>query len=205
METRRIRRHERRRIRRTAVMATSMAMIGVAAGNALPQSTTASLALLAAAVCCLALVAMRDPSRAPLHGLHRVVRLPLRTSLGAMVESFTSRLVGTLHAVFSGRLQPTPLVLDEPDDEAEEWWGAMATPRQEPLPVPLAPWPPARPPAAPLPAPVLAAPMASAHVPSQRTRSIGSRIAPLGTYLRRGKELLAKHHRRSTDGAGAST
>jgi hypothetical protein len=186
-------------------MATSMAIIGVAAGNALPQNTTASLALLAAAVCCLALVMLRDPSRAPLHGLHRVVRLPLRTSVAATMESFASRLVGTLHAAFSRRLQPTPLALDEPDDEAEEWWGAMAAPpRPEPPPAPLAPWPPASPPAPPLPAPVHAAPMPSARVPSPRTRPIGSRIAALGTYLRRRKELLTEHHRRSADGAGAS-
>jgi hypothetical protein len=169
-------------------MVASMTMIGVAVGTALPQSTTASLALLAAAVCCLFLVLLRDPSRAPLHGLHRVVRLPLRTSVVVMAESFTARLVGTLRAVFSRRTPLTPLVLDEPDDEAEEWWGATAAP------APLAPWPPARPPEAPLPAPVLAAPMASAHVSSPRLRSTKARIAHVRMHARRRIQSLTKHH-----------
>ena len=175
-------------------MATSLAITGVAIGTALPQSTTASLVLLAAAACCLVIVTVRDPSLAPLHGLHRVVRLPLRRSVAVAVESLTSRLVGTLRAAFSRRPKPTPILLDEPDEEADEWWGATA-----------APTPPAPGPAPPLPAPVLAASMASAHVQSPRTRSIRARIAQLGMHLRRWTESRTKQHRPSNDGASAST
>jgi len=189
-------------MRRTAFIAMSMAMIGIAVGTALPQSITASVALLVAAACCLAIVLMRDPFRAPLHGLHWVVRLPLRTSVAVMVESFRSRLVGTLRAALRPRPQPTPIVLDEPDDEAEEWWGATAAPAPPARPTP---WPPAVPSAPPLRTPVLAAPMTSAHVPAQPTRPIRARIAHLAMHARQRMEALAQHHGRSNDGAGAST
>jgi hypothetical protein len=134
-------------------MTTLFALMGVGVGLVLPRSTTASVALLAGAAACLALVAFHAESLAPLHGLHRVVRLPFLRSIAVTFVSLTSRAVGSVRSVVRARPQPSPLVLDEPDDEAEAWWGA--------------PWPPAPPAPVPvpeLPAPVLAAPLPSAHV-----------------------------------------
>jgi len=173
METRRIRRHERRRARRTAVMVTSVAAIGIAVGTALPRSTTASSAVLVAAACCVAVVVLSDPS-------------------------FAWRFVGTLRTVVGRRPGPVPIVLDEPDDEAEEWWGATVAP------VP-APWPPTPPPAPALPAPVLAAPMPSAHVPSRDAHSLQAWFAQLWMHGRRWMQTHTKHDRPSTGEAGAST
>lgn len=195
-------------------MATSIAVLGVAVGTALPQSTTVSLLLLTASAGCLAIVVLRDPSLAPLHGLHHVVRLPLLTSAAATVESFRSRLAGTLRTLV-GRAAPSPVVLDEPDDDAERWWGISAAPEVPvapvvPAPMPpevvlLAPWPPPLPPAPALPAPVLAAPMQSAHVPAARKLSIRRWSTHLVVQVRRWSEPRIGRHRRPTDGAGAST
>jgi hypothetical protein len=171
METRRIRRLERRRAHRIAWLAVSVAVLCVAIGMSLPHSTTASVLLFVAAGGCLVIVVMRDEARAPLHGLHRVVRLPFAAALAATAASFWSRVTGSLRAVLGRRMQPTPILLDEPDDEAEAWWGRDAT---APLPlltsIPgLEPQPPELVPEAEvevLPAPVLAAPMHSARVPA---------------------------------------
>mgnify|MGYP000873098681 CR=1 FL=1 len=96
---------------------------GVAIGMTLPHSTTASVALLGGAAACLVLVAVRRDAVAPLHGLHRIVRLPFGTSVAATFASLWSRVAGSVGAVAQLRPRPTPLVLDEPDDEADEWWG----------------------------------------------------------------------------------
>jgi hypothetical protein len=199
MDTRRIRRHERRRTRHNVVTATSVAVIGVAVGTALPRSATASVALLACGACCLAVVVMRDPSFAPLHGLRGVVRLSWRRSLAVTLESFTSRFVGTVHAVVTPQPAPTPIEVDEPDDEAAEPAGFAAPPAA------LAPWPPPPPPAPPLPAPVLAAPMPSAHVPSRDAYSPRAWVAQLGMHVRRWKDHVSGHQSRSTEGVSAST
>jgi hypothetical protein len=164
METRRIRRLERRRLRRTAVTATSVALVGVAIGMTLPHSTAASVAVLGVAAGCLVLVAARGDAVAPLHGLRRVVRLPFAPSVSASFESLRSRVAGSVGAVVRLRPRPTPLVLDEPDDEADEWWGVR----------PIATVPPAAAPEldAPveLPAAVVATPLASAQVPDHPGR-----------------------------------
>ncbi|HEY3669897.1 MAG TPA: hypothetical protein VGN51_03105 [Acidimicrobiia bacterium] len=157
---------------RTAVTTTLFALMGVGVGLVLPRSTTASVVLLAGAAACLALVALHAESLAPLHGLHRVVRLPFLRSIALTCVSFTSRAVGSVRALVRVGPQPTPLVLDEPDDEAEAWWGATSAPAPvmpgmpspEPAPEPWPPSPPTPVPAPALPAPVLAAPLPSAHV-----------------------------------------
>src|SRR5215213_2326576 len=158
METRRIRRLERRRVHRITVLYAAVAVIGVAVGVALPQSTTLSVALFAVAACSLVVVAMRGESTAPLHGLHRVVRLPLRTSASATLESFGSRLAGSARALVRLDPAPVPVVLDEPDDEAESWWGPVTAPLTPPAAAPPAPS-----------TPVVAAAMASARVASDGT------------------------------------
>jgi hypothetical protein len=157
METRRIRRLERRRVHRTIALTAAIAAFGVAVGMTLPRSTPASVVVLAAAVMCAAFVATGAESIAPLHGLHRVVRLPWRRSLAATLASFASRVAGSARAWFRRAPQLTPIVLDEPDDEAEAWWGASSAPPNEAD---------VEPPAQVELAPVLAAAVTSAHVPA---------------------------------------
>jgi hypothetical protein len=224
METRRIRRQERRRAHRIAGLAVSVAVLCVAIGMSLPHSTTASVLLFVAAGGCLVIVVMRDEARAPLHGLHRVVRLPLFAAVSATLASFWSRLTGSVQAVVGQRMQPTPIVLDEPDDEAEAWWGrtAAAPPPLTPLlssmpafepeaPEALAPEPepalqpePVREPQPvlepePVLEPVLAAPMPSARVPASGSRlTVGARH--LGLAMRSHVESLARKAKRSRDG-----
>jgi len=122
METRQGRRLRRQRTRSSNLLAASFVVIGIALGIALPQSTTVSFVLLALAACCLAVVVARDESIAPYRGLHHAIHLPLRTSVAATLDSFGSRTVGTVRAVFH-HPQPAAAVV-EPDDEAEAWWGA---------------------------------------------------------------------------------
>lgn len=200
METRRIRRLERRRMRRIGAMVTSIAVIGVAVGMALPQSTTASAALVGAAAVCLVIVAVRGDSVAPLHGLHRIVRLPLATSVTATMASLRSRIVGSARALARIRPRPTPLVLDEPDDDADSWWGVR--------PVPTAPAvdvPDVEPSAAQLPAPVLAAPMRSARVPDDDPGRIRRRLERFGAGARRPLDALGRRWKRTAGDASART
>jgi hypothetical protein len=166
METRRIRRLERRRAHRTAVMATLAAVFGIAVGLALPQNRTAALVLVMCAACCAAIVTLRDERRAPLHGLHEVVRLPLHHSLSLTLASFWSRAVGTLRAATRRPPELVPILLDESDAEAEAWWGPTAAPASSvSTPSSTPPSRPSRPSSGPaLPAPVVAAPVRSAHV-----------------------------------------
>jgi hypothetical protein len=180
METRRIRRLERRRVHRILGLACAVSALGVAVGMSLPRSTPVSVALFALAACALVTVALRDESIAPLHGLHRVMRLPLRQSLAATIASFGSRIAGTARGLVSRRPELTPIVLDEPDDEAEAWWGRAAA--SAPAPTLAAQPRPVEPveaavtvePVDPVsPAPVLAAPLPSAHVATD-----GSERAP---------------------------
>jgi hypothetical protein len=132
METRRIRRLARRRRRRTALLAASVVVIGIGVGMSLPHDHTATIVLLVASVACLVLVGGRDESVAPLHGLRRVVRLPLRAAIGATLASFRARLGGSLRAVGAKlRPEPPPLVLDEPDEESAAWWGVPPASRPD--------------------------------------------------------------------------
>ena len=209
METRRIRRQERRRARRIAGLAVSVAVLCVAVGMSLPHSTTASVLLFLAAGGCIVIVVMRDESRAPLHGLHRVVRLPLLAALSATLASFWSRITGSAHALVGRRMQPTPIVLDEPDDEAEARWGptAAAPPRlaatsSTPVSTPMSAPAPARQPEPEVVVPelvfepVLAAPMSSARVRADDT-GLKVRTKQLWLGLRSHTETLTKKVKRS--------
>jgi hypothetical protein len=204
METRRIRRLERRRARRIAALAISVAVLCVAIGMSLPHSTTASVLLFVAAGGCLLIVLLRDETRAPLHGLHRVVRLPLFTAVSATAASFWSRITGSLQATVGRRMQPTPIPLDEPDEEADEWWGPAAA-----VPPPLEPFPAApelaipepidAEPVRPIPEPVVAAPVSSARVPAKGSRlTAGARH--LAIAMRGHVETLSKRAKRSRPG-----
>jgi hypothetical protein len=131
METRRIRRLERRRTRRVALAISSLAGLGLAVGLALPRNTLASALLSSMAIAVLVVIALRGDAFAPTHGLRHVVRLPMPSAVSATLESFWSRFVGTARALSRAlvgalpRSTPVPLDLDEElDDEAEEWWGA---------------------------------------------------------------------------------
>ena len=163
----------------------------------LPRSTTASVVLLASAAVCLAAVALHAESFAPLHGLHRVVRLPLLRSISATVASFSARVVGSLRALRHLRPTPSAIVLDELDEDAAAWWGTTAAPPPAAsvpapfVPVPSAPVPPAPVPPVPVPpmpapyapvdtaslSPVLAAPLPSARVSVSVTHRMRARVA----------------------------
>jgi hypothetical protein len=208
METRRIRRLERRRAHRIAGLAVSVAVLCVAIGMSLPHSTTASVLLFVAAACCLVIVVMRDEARAPLHGLHRVIRLPFSSALSATLASFWSRVRGSARAVLGRRMQPTPLVLDEADDEAEAWWGRAAAdppplissiPGLEPEPPELVPESEVEVLPEPVLAPVLAAPMQSARVPAEDA-GIKVRVKQLWLGMRTHLESVTKKAKRSGGG-----
>jgi hypothetical protein len=201
METRRIRRRERQRAHRIAALAVSVGVLCVAIGMALPHSVTASMLLFAAAACCLVVLVLRDETRAPLHGLRRVVRLPVWRSLAVTSASFGARVVGTFHAAVGRRFQPTPIAADEDDDEAEAWWGASSA-ELAPLPL-MSAVPDAEPDAEPTPTPVLepvlAAPMQSAHVPATESRmKVGTQHAWLA--VRAHVDGLVKKTKRSGRG-----
>jgi hypothetical protein len=130
METRRIRRLERRRTRRVALAIIALAGLGLAIGLALPRNTLASALLSSMAIAVLVVIALRGDDFAPTHGLRHVVRLPMPSAVSATLESFWSRFVGTvrglLRALFHAlpRSTPVPLDLDdEIDEEAAAWWG----------------------------------------------------------------------------------
>jgi hypothetical protein len=218
METRRIRRLARRRVYRNVALACSLAALGLALGMALPRSTIGSLLVFVAAASCALIVVLRDGTLAPIHGLHRVIRLPLRTSLSATLESFWSRLVGTLRAVVKRTPKPVALVLDEPDEEAEAWWGRRSAELSDawaPLlaeavpPVPeLEPEPahPALEPAEPaVVGPVLAAPMRAAHVPADDAPAGPSLVEHVLAGTRRHVDAITKRFRRDRDEAGVAT
>jgi hypothetical protein len=130
METRRIRRLERRRTRRVALAIIALAGLGLAVGLALPRNQFASALLSGVAIAVLVVIALRDDAIAPTHGLRHVVRLPVQSAVSATLESFWSRFVGTIRARARAlvgalpRSTPVPLELDDAlDDEAEAWWG----------------------------------------------------------------------------------
>ena len=129
MDTRRGRRIRRQRVLRSGVLAASFVVIGVALGVALPQDMDASFVLLAVASGCVVLVATRRESVAAHHGLYRPVRLPVRTAISATFGSFRSRITGTARATFG---RPPEVPAQEPDDEAEAWWGPLASPSAAP-------------------------------------------------------------------------
>jgi hypothetical protein len=99
METRRIRRLEQRRLRRILVVMTSIGMLGLGLGLALPRSTPASALLLVVAVLSLVAITARADSVAPSHGLKGVIRLPTTAAISTSLESFRARVVGTTHAI----------------------------------------------------------------------------------------------------------
>lgn len=105
METRRIRRLERRRTHRIVVLVMSFTLAGLAVGTALPRNATATIALGSLAACGLVVVVLRREAVAPLHGLHHVVRLHPAATIGAAAASYGARIVGSAHAV-AGRLRP---------------------------------------------------------------------------------------------------
>jgi hypothetical protein len=220
METRRIRRHARRHAHRTIALAASLTALGLALGMALPRSTLASAVVLVVAVSCVAIVALREDAIASTHGLHRVIRFRFRTSVSAMFESFWSRLVGTVHAVFARKAKPKVLELDEPDDEAEAWWGAL--PSSEllagplladsvpPVPEVLAPTDPVEPepaartaPEPAVPMPVLAAPIPSAHVPAEDASAAPGLVEQALAASRRHLGTLTKRFRHRSEETGA--
>jgi hypothetical protein len=183
METRRIRRLERRRVHRTLVLATSLAAAGVALGLALPRSLIGAMAIFVLAACGALVVAWRDDSLAPLHGLHHVVRLPLSRSVSATLASFSSRVAGTLRAVHARRPASAPLLLDEPDDDALAWWGPASPP---PSPAPPEPE---------LSASVVSAPVRSARVPADDIPRGPGRVEQLLAGSRRQVDALVGRFR----------
>lgn len=173
----------------------------------LPHSATASVLLFAAAGGCIVIVLMRDEARAPLHGLHRVVRLPARAACSASLASFWSRITGSVHAVVGRRMQPTPMVLDEADDESEAWWGPKAA-APRPLPLALAA-PEPEPDPEPEPEretvipelvlePIVAAPIQTARVPSHDA-GVKVRATQLWLGVRTHAEALGKKAKRSRE------
>jgi hypothetical protein len=99
METRRIRRLQQRRLRRVLVVMLSIGALGLGVGLALPRSATFSVLLLAVAVSSLVTIGVRADAVAPSHGLTRVVRLPTASAISATLESFRSRIVGTVDSL----------------------------------------------------------------------------------------------------------
>ena len=120
METRRIRRLAQRRLRRTVVVVTSIGLLGLGVGLALPRSVPLSALLVVVAVVSLVAVTTRTDALAPSHSLSGVVRLPTTAALSATLDSFRSRIVGTTHGLIERAPQPSPLapyVLDYGPDE----------------------------------------------------------------------------------------
>jgi hypothetical protein len=136
MDTRRIRRLERRHSRRIITATLAFGAIGIAIGLALPRSATASALVLVAAAATLALIALRADAVAPSHGLRYVVRLPFPEAAATSLDSFRSRLVGSARAAWQWKPSALPAV-EEADDETEAWWGAQPEPEKTPALVPV--------------------------------------------------------------------
>src|SRR5690349_20139254 len=122
MDTRRIRRLERRQARRVVTATVAFGLLGVAVGLTLPRSATLSAVLLVTAAATLALIALRADAVAPSHGLRHVVRLPFPHAVGSSFDSFRSRVVGSVRAAWHWTPNPLPAI-EEVDDETEAWWG----------------------------------------------------------------------------------
>jgi hypothetical protein len=129
METRRIRRLERRRSQRIIATAVALGAVGVAVGLALPRNPTASALTLVLAVGALAAIALRADSAAPSHGLRHVVRLPIRSAVSASVASLSSRVVGTFRVIW--RSTPSAVPDAKPDSDAQAWWATRPDPGTE--------------------------------------------------------------------------
>jgi hypothetical protein len=99
METRRIRRLERRRRLHVFAVVASVAALGLGTGLALPRHVAAAAALVTAAVVALVVLWARAEARAPSHGLTHVVRLPMSAAVGASIQSLWSRVAGTARAI----------------------------------------------------------------------------------------------------------
>jgi hypothetical protein len=119
METRRIRRLQQRRVRRLAVVMSSIGALGLGVGLALPRSVTASVFLLAVALASLVTIGVRVGARAPRHSMTQVVRLPTAAAVSATVDSFRSRIIGTARAI-RDRVQPQPAAESHDHDETTD-------------------------------------------------------------------------------------
>jgi hypothetical protein len=98
--------------------------IGVAVGLTLPRSATASALVLAVAVPSLAILVLGAESLAPMHGLHRVVRLPLRSAVSATLESYWSRVAGSARGIWGRTSGVASTPREDLDDDAVAWWGS---------------------------------------------------------------------------------
>jgi hypothetical protein len=149
-----------------------------------------------------------------------VIRLPVRTSVSATLESFWSRVAGSARALVVRAPKPVALAIDEPDDEAEAWWGPRPTelsdpfaplladsvppvPEPDPEPEPAVPALPQSEPVAV--GPVLSAPMQSAHVPADDAPAGPSRVEQVLAGTRRHVDAFSKRFRRQHDEAGIAT
>lgn len=126
METRRVRRLERRRLQRVIVVATSICALGFGVGLSLPRSTVVAVIVLVAAMVSLAIVWARAEHRARSHGLRRVVRFPTHVAISAAFDSLRSRMAGTARAVREG-IAPTKdhtgqAATGEDGPEDEHFW-----------------------------------------------------------------------------------
>src|SRR5690349_15516476 len=120
METRRIRRLAQRRLRRSLMVATSIGLLGLGVGLALPRSAPLAAFLVVVAVVSLVGISARAEMRAPSHSLHGVVRLPTAAAISATLDSYRARVVGTTHALWQRPPEPSPIapyVLDYGPDE----------------------------------------------------------------------------------------
>lgn len=101
------------------VVVTSIGLLGLGVGLALPRSAPMSALLVVIAVVSLVAVTTRTDALAPSHSLNGVVRLPTTAAVSATLDSFRSRIVGTTQGLRRAP-QPSPLaayVLDYGPDE----------------------------------------------------------------------------------------
>jgi hypothetical protein len=107
-------------MRRTVLVVTSIGLLGLGVGLALPRSAPMSALLVVIAVVSLVAVTTRTDALAPSHSLNGVVRLPTTAAVSATLESVRSRIVGTTQGLRQRAPQPSPLapyVLDYGPDE----------------------------------------------------------------------------------------
>jgi hypothetical protein len=121
METRRIRRLQQRRLRRVLVVMMSIGALGLGVGLALPRSATFSVLLLALAIPSLVTIGVRAEAAAPSHGLTRVVRLPTSSAVSATLDSFRSRIVGTVESLLHRAVPQRAAAVHEHDGDAQDY------------------------------------------------------------------------------------
>jgi hypothetical protein len=102
------------------MVVTSIGLLGLGVGLALPRSAPVSALLVVVAVVSLVAITTRTDAFAPSHSLHGVVRLPTAAALSATVDSFRARIISSTHGLRERAPQPSPLapyVLDYGPDE----------------------------------------------------------------------------------------